>query len=71
MPDPDPLEALRPYFDLGHQGDFDWTQIDHHLAMTPTERLLHHERWRLFIKEFRIHAELPREDYPTPDRGES
>jgi hypothetical protein len=48
------------YFDLGHQGDVDYTQILHMLAMTPTERLRHHERWRYFIKEIAPHAKLLR-----------
>jgi hypothetical protein len=40
-----------PLFDLGHQGEFDRTQIAARLKMTPTERLRHHESWRLFVKE--------------------
>jgi hypothetical protein len=48
------------YFDLGHQGDFDRTQIAARLAMTPTERLRHHETWRLFVKEALNRAELRR-----------
>ena len=44
------------YFDLGHQGDFDRTQIAMLLAMTPTERLRLHESWRLFIKGCLDHA---------------
>jgi Uma2 family endonuclease len=49
------------YFALGHQGDFDRTQIAARLAMTPTERLRHHESWRLFVKEALNCAALRRE----------
>jgi len=49
---PKPAPTIDPnYFDLGHQGDFDRTQIAARLAMTPTERLRKHESWRQFIKE--------------------
>jgi hypothetical protein len=41
-------------FDLGHRGDFDYTLIDKLLAMTPTERLRHHERWRGLLKRGRM-----------------
>jgi hypothetical protein len=41
------LKQLQPVFDLGHQGDVDYTQISKYLAMTPTQRLRHHEGWRL------------------------
>jgi hypothetical protein len=44
--------------DLGHQGDFDYTQIARALARTPTERLDHHEGWRLFVKEALRNAAL-------------
>jgi predicted nucleotidyltransferase len=37
-------------FNLGHQGDVDSTLIDKMLALTPTERLRHHERWRALLK---------------------
>ena len=50
--------ALKPFFDLGHQGDFDYTQIRQTLAMTPTERLERHEGWRLFVKEALENAAL-------------
>jgi predicted nucleotidyltransferase len=40
------LKQLQPVFDLGHQGDVDYTQISKYLAMTPTQRLRHHEGWR-------------------------
>jgi hypothetical protein len=54
------------YFDLGHQGDFDRTQIAARLAMTPTERLRHHESWRLFVKEALNRAALRRESDRSP-----
>jgi predicted nucleotidyltransferase len=37
-------------FDQGHQGDLDYTLLKKMLAMGPTERLRHHERWRAFVK---------------------
>jgi hypothetical protein len=40
------LKQQQPVFDLGHRGDVDYTQISKHLAMTPTQRLRHHEGWR-------------------------
>ena len=54
------------YFDLGHQGGFDRTQIAARLAMTPTERLRHHESWRLFVKEALNRAALRRESDRSP-----
>ncbi len=38
-----------PIFDLGHRGDTDYTQIAKFLAMTPTQRLRHHEGWRQLL----------------------
>lgn len=38
-------------FDLGHQGDVDYTQIAQALRLTPEERLDKHEKWRRFAKE--------------------
>ena len=38
-----------PVFDLGHRGDTDYTQIAKFLAMTPTQRLRHHEGWRQLL----------------------
>ena len=52
---PDPV-----LFDLGHQGDVDRTQIAQRLRLTPTQRLRHHESWRLFVKEALRRAELHR-----------
>lgn len=54
------------YFDLGHQGDFDRTQIAARLAMTPTERLRKHESWRQFIKECQSRARLRRKTGDRP-----
>ena len=51
------------YFNLGHQGDFDFTQIAAFLRMTPVERLRHHESWRLFVKECLQRAELRRKNH--------
>ena len=53
-------ELLKPYYDLGHQGDVDYTQIRECLALTPTERLRRHERGRLFVKEVVPRAKLIR-----------
>jgi hypothetical protein len=35
-----------PVYDLGHRGEVDYTLIDKMLALSPTERLRHHEGWR-------------------------
>ncbi len=40
------MDTHQPIFDLGHRGDADYTQIAKYLAMTPTQRLRHHEGWR-------------------------
>jgi hypothetical protein len=55
-----PAEADTSRFDLGHQGDVDQTQIAQQLRLTPTERLRHHECWRLFVKEALRGAEIRR-----------
>jgi hypothetical protein len=47
---PAPAQWDPSLFDLGHQGDVDRTQIAARLAMSPTERLRHHEPWRLFVR---------------------
>ena len=49
-----------PVFDLGHQGDLDYTQIAEMLTLTPTERLRRHESWRYFVKELAPRAKLLR-----------
>jgi len=43
------LKPQQPVFDLGHRGDADYTQISKYLAMTPTQRLRHHEGWRSLL----------------------
>lgn len=50
----------QPILDLGHRGDLDYTQIAEMLALTPTERLRRHERWRYFVKEVAARAKLLR-----------
>jgi predicted nucleotidyltransferase len=44
-------------FDLGHQGDFDRTLLAKMVAMTPAQRLHHHERWRTLLR--RSHEPMP------------
>lgn len=58
-------------FDLGHRGDFDYTQIAHCLAMTPTERLRHHEGWRLFVKKALENARLREGHSRQTDGGDA
>jgi hypothetical protein len=58
------------YTDLGHRGDFDFTQIRSLLAMTPTERLRHHESWRRFLKEIVPNAKLLRRGHKSAKPGE-
>jgi hypothetical protein len=41
----------RRFYDLGHQGDVDRTQIRQSLALSPTERLRRHEGWRRLFRE--------------------
>lgn len=68
-----PMDA-RPdpkYFDLGHQGDFDRTQIADFLRMTPVERLRHHEGWRVFVEENLQRAELRRKSHRRVGSGQS
>jgi len=57
-----PAQPDPSLFDLGHQGDVDRTQIAARLAMSPTERLRHHEPWRLFVKEALKGAALRRKN---------
>ncbi len=53
-------------FDLGHQGDVDYTQIAQALRLTPEERLDRHEKWRRFAKEALHNARVRQEpDHPT------
>jgi hypothetical protein len=59
------VETL-PVYDLGHQGDVDYTQIAEMLALTPTQRLDRHEEWRLFVKEALTRAAIRQgNDRPT------
>ena len=58
------------FFDLGHQGDFDRTQIAARLRMTPIERLRHHESWRLFVKDCLQRAELRRKNHRCTGCGQ-
>jgi hypothetical protein len=57
---PKPLEP--PAFDLGHREDFDYTQLDLMLRLTPAQRLDLHEGWRLFVKEALRNAALRQGD---------
>jgi hypothetical protein len=52
------LQEQEKYFDLGHQGDLDYTQIRRMLAMTPDQRLDRLESWRVFVKEAIARAAL-------------
>lgn len=61
---PDPAA---PVMDLGHRGDFDYTQMRALLRMTPEQRLDHHERWRLFVKEAIRNARLRQGHLPPAD----
>jgi hypothetical protein len=63
-----PAEPDPTLFDLGHQGEVDRTQIAQQLRLTPTERLRHHESWRLFVKEALQRAELHRKSRQCTER---
>ncbi len=64
-------EAVPPVvFDRGHQGDFDYTQIDICLSLTPMQRLDKHEGWRLFVKEALENARIRVEGGNCARRGE-
>ena len=55
-----------PPLDLGHREDFDYTQIDLMLRLTPAQRLDLHEGWRLFAKEALRNAALRQgDDHPA------
>jgi uncharacterized protein (DUF433 family) len=45
-------------FDLGHQGDVDYTQIAQARTMTPDALLERHEGWRRFLREARDRVAL-------------
>src|SRR4051794_34412317 len=46
-----PITDVRKYYDLGHQGDVDWTQIDRQLSLSPGDRLLRHQRWAAYWRK--------------------
>jgi hypothetical protein len=54
-------QAPIAFYDLGHQGDVDYTLIDKMLALTPAQRLDYHERWRRFLKGGGMLADFVRE----------
>jgi hypothetical protein len=56
-------------FDLGHRGSFDYTQLARALVRSPTERLDHHEEWRLFVKEALQDAQLRQGNHPATRPG--
>jgi hypothetical protein len=62
--------AAKPEFDLGHQGDVDYTQIEATLRLTPDQRLARHEQWRLFVKEALRNAAQRLGQLPPADRRE-
>ena len=62
------MQLDQSLFDLGHQGDVDRTQIAQQLRLTPTERLRHHESWRLFLKDSLHRGELRREGNRCPEQ---
>ncbi len=66
-----PAQPDPSLFDLGHQGDVDRTQIAQQLRLSPTERLRHHESWRLFVKEALRRAELHRKSRERAEQRQS
>ena len=58
-----------PVTDLGHRGDFDYTQIEALLRLTPEQRLDHHEGWRLFVQEAIHNARIRQGHLRAPDHG--
>src|SRR5687767_4996904 len=44
-----PQTDPRAYYDLGHQGDFDATQLAQLARLSPAERLARHQRWRQWL----------------------
>ena len=60
-------DALVKRFDLGHQGDVDYTQIRRFLRLTPEQRLEQHEGWRLFVKECLQDAAVRKGHHRTVD----
>jgi hypothetical protein len=51
-PQPLPDEVLKSYFDRGHQGDVDRTQIALLLSLTPYERLQKLDRFVAFLNRY-------------------
>jgi hypothetical protein len=49
-----PVRDPRQYYDLGHQGDLDMTQIEAALRLSPDERYERHERWRSLLRGDRM-----------------
>lgn len=43
-----PIADPRQFYDMGHQGDCDRTQIDFALTLTPAERLRRHQSWQSY-----------------------
>jgi uncharacterized protein (DUF433 family) len=67
---PETAGVTQPYlFDLGHQGDVDYTQIAQARTMTPDELLARHEGWRLFLREALDHVALRERDDPSTGSG--
>jgi hypothetical protein len=48
---PSQLQDIRAYYDLGHRGDLDYTQIAHMLTLTPERRWRRLIRWRQFLRK--------------------
>jgi len=44
------MDPLLQFNDIGHQGDFDYTQITQRFSISPTQRLHHLERWRGLLR---------------------
>ncbi len=63
IPTTTPAQPDPSLFELGHQGEFDRTQIARFLAMSPTERLRHYDSWRAFVEECHQRAELRRKNH--------
>ena len=63
------LAEQEKFFDLGHHGDVDYTQILESLAMTPDQRLDRLEAWRVFVKEAMARAAIPTRGAQPTDRG--
>jgi hypothetical protein len=64
------MDATTVGNDLGHQGDFDYTQIEAFLRLTPEQRLDQHEGWRLFVKEALENARIRQRRLREANGGE-